>query len=280
MESNPKTTLTSALKSMKTKILLISLVMLAACSSMPEKSYQINSFSQASADYIKLADRKRQQEEYNDALELYLTAEKYALKRNDQQKIGISKLKRALIYITLNNNENAQALIDEVRQANQIEQLELARAITFINAKLLLNKGNKVQAFKLLSQLETYYQSDVERHAYYQLMRWSYDYQQLDSASVQKTIDILTERFDAKSLNNIEILSFAYFEYARWAVDNASLEQGQIIIEQSIQHFSLLELTPKIAKTLKFAADFYKRHKLSAKSDYYLTAHQRLLSGS
>lgn len=278
MELNSKTKVTIVLKSMKIKILSISLILIAGCSSTPEKSYQITNFKQASIDFTRLADRKRQQEEYEDAIELYLTAEKYALKINDQQKIGINKLKRALIFTILDNNEYAETLIKEVEQANQIEQLDLAQAITFINAKLLLNRGDKVQALILISDLETYYQSDVERRAYYRLMRWSYDYQQLDLATVRVIIEMLTARFEAKILNNIEILSFAYLEHARWAVDNASLEKGQIIIEQSINHFSLLELTPKIAKSLKFASDFYKRHGLTAKSDYYFAAHQRLLS--
>ena len=209
---------------------------------------------------------------------MYLTADKYALKSNDQQKIGINKLKRALIYITLDNNQAAQTLVREVEQANLMEQLELAQAITFVNAKLLLNGGDKTQAFVLISNLEAFYQADAERHAYYRLMRWSYDYQQLDLASVAVIIKMLTDRFDAKILNNIEILSFAYFEHARWAVDHAKLEQGQTIIEQSVNHFSFLELTPKIAKSLKFAADFYERHGLTEKSDYYLAAYQRLIS--
>jgi len=244
---------------------------------MPDKSYQIDNFRRASIDYTKLADNKRQQERYSEAIELYLKAEEYALKRNDQPKIGISKLKRALIYITLDNNQSAESLIEEVRQANQIEQLDLTQAIDFVNAKLLLNKGDKAQAFKLIISLETYYQADVERRAYYRLLRWSNDYQQLEPASVQQITDMLITRFDQKSLNNIEILSFAYFEYARWAVNNASLELGQEIIERSINHFSLLELTPKIAKSLKFAADFFSRHKVTAKANYYLAAHQRLL---
>jgi len=268
------------LKSIKFKILLVSLILVAGCSSKPQKSYQINSFEQASIDYTKLADRKRQQEAYQDAIELYLRAEGYALKRNDQQKVGISKLKRALIYITLGNTQYAESIIEEVAQANRIERLGLAQAISFVNAKLLLSKGLKARAFKLLSRLEFYYRLDLERQAYSRLMRCSYDYQQLYPDPVREIVEMLAARFDTKNLNNIEILSFAYLEHARWAVDNADLEQGQQIIEQSIKHFSLLELTPKIAKSLKFAADFYNRHNLSAKSDYYLAAHQRLLTNN
>ncbi len=262
---------------MKTSLTLISLILMVACASSPEKSYQVDDFKQASIDYIKLADRKRQQEEYLDALELYNTAEKYALKRNDQWQIGISKLKRALVHITLNNNLNAETLVEEVVQANRIEKLDLAQAIDFVQAKLLLSKGSQAQAFERLSRLEEFYQSDAERRAYYRLMRWSHDYQQLEEAAVQKIVEMLSARYDEKQLNNIEILSFAYFELARWAVHNASLEQGQEIIDRSIKHFSTLELTPKITKSLKFAADFYLRHGLSAKSDYYRSTHQRLL---
>jgi hypothetical protein len=263
---------------MKIKILLIGLLLLAACSSTPEKNYQVTNFKQVSIDLTRLADRKRQQEEYEDALEMYRSAESYALKSNDQQKIGINKLKRSLIHIILNKSEKAETLIREVEQANRIEQLELEQAINFINAKLLLSKGDKAQAFKLISDLENFYQGDEERRAYYRLMRWSSDYQQLDLASVQVMIDMLTSRFNAKTLDNIEILSFAYLENSRWAAGNADLEQGQIIIEQSIDHFSYLELPAQIAKSLKFAADFYARHGLLEKSDYYLAAHQRILS--
>ena len=266
------------MKSMKIKILLIGLLLLAACSSTPEKSYQVTNFKQASIDLTRLADRKRQQEEYQDAIEMYLTAESYALKSNDQQKIGINKLKRALIYIILDNNETAQKLIKEVEQANRIEKLELAQAINFINAKLLLKRGDTDRAFKLISDLENFYQADEERRAYYRLMRWSSDYQQLDMESVLVMIEMLTARFNAKTLENIEILSFAYLEHSRWAVDNADLEQGQDIIEQSIKHFSFLELPAQIAKSLKFAADFYVRHDLPERSDYYLDAHHRILS--
>ena len=123
---------------------------------MPDKSYQIDNFRRESIDYTKLADNKRQQERYSEAIELYLKAEEYALKRNDQPKIGISKLKRALIHITLDNNQSAESLIEEVRQANQIEQLDLTQAIDFVNAKLLLNKGDKAQAFKLITSLEKF----------------------------------------------------------------------------------------------------------------------------
>ena len=138
MELSRQTELTRVLKSMRIKILLIVFLMLAGCSSKPEKSYQVTNFKQAGIDLTRLADRKRQQEAYQDALEMYLSAESYALQSNDQKKIGINKLKRALIYIVLADSNNAQTLIQEVEQANRIERLELAQAIKFVNAKLLL----------------------------------------------------------------------------------------------------------------------------------------------
>ena len=53
-------------------------------------------------------------------------------------------------------------------------------------------------------------------------------------------------------------MSFALFEHARWSVENASFDQGEIILNQAITHFSLLELTPKIAKSLNFPLIFIK----------------------
>lgn len=263
---------------MKISRLVILLMIVSGCSSAPEKVYQVDQYSQASVDYMKSADRKRQQELYGEALELYLTAENYALKRNDQLTIGISKLKRAQINITLENLVEAESLIKLVEQANQIEDLNLTPSVTFIRAKLLIKKGEKSEALGLISQLETYYKSDSERHAYYQLLGWSYDYQQFDTESIRSNVEILKARFDNKTLNNIEILSFAHIEYARWAVNYADLNQGQAIIESAIAHFSLLELTPKIARTLQFAANFYSRHDLPDKASYYQNLHQQLVS--
>lgn len=262
---------------MKTSRLVILLMIVSGCSSAPEKVYQVDQYSQASVDYMKSADRKRQQELYAEALELYLTAENYAMKRNDQLTIGISKLKRAQINITLENLAEAETLINSVEQANQIEDLDLTPSVTFIRAKLLINKGKKLEALGLIAQLETYYKSDLERYAYYQLLRWSYDYQQFEMETIRSHVEMLKTRFKNKTLNNIEILSFAHIEYARWAVDYADLSQGQAIIENAIEHFSLLELTPKIARTLQFAANFYSRHNLPGKAGYYQNLYQKLL---
>ena len=262
---------------MKNNFLIAILLLVSGCSSAPEKVYQVSNYEQASSDLTRLADRKRQLQQYNEALELYLKAEEFALKRNNQRKIGISKLKRALIYIILDESQQAEMLIVEVEQANQIEKLNLEQAITFIRAKLLLKQGDKAQALALIAQLEAFYQSDEERRAYYRMMRWSHDYSQLDPDDVQQTVNGLTDLFDAKSLNNVEILSFAYFEHARWAANNADREQGQRIIEQSIDHFSQLELTPKIAQSLKFAAEFYDRFGLTDRSAYYHAAYQKLV---
>ena len=263
---------------MRISPLVILLILISACSSPPEKVYQIDEYSQASIDYMKSADRKRQQEAYAEALNLYLTAENYALKRNDQLTIGISKLKRAQINITLDNLAEAESLIKSVEKANQIEELNLKPSVTFIKAKLLISKGQKSQALELISQLEDYYQADVERRAYYQLLRWSYDYQQFDIESIRQNVETLKTRFTARTLNNIEILSFAHLEYARWAVDYADLEKGQVIIENAIEHFSLLELTPKIARTLEFAANFYSRYNMLDRAVYYQDLYQQLLA--
>jgi hypothetical protein len=249
---------------------------ISGCSSAPEKIYQVDEYSQASIDYMKLADRKRQQENYSEALNLYLPAEKYALKRNDQFTISISKLKRAQINITLQKFSLSEDLIKSVEQANEVERLGLTPSINFIKAKLLFNNGKKSEALILISQLENYYRTDIERHAYYQILRWSYDYQQIKLDIIRSNLEILTARFDNKSLNNIEILSFAHLEFARWAAEYADLDIGKNIIDNAIKHFSLLELTPKIARISQFAANFYSRHHLTDKASYYKNLYQQL----
>lgn len=262
---------------MKIRFLLI-VLLLIGCSSIPKKDYRVNNYDQASLDFIKLADRKRQQESYSDAIELYLKAEVLALKGNKQKTIGISKLKRALIDLVQNNLQSAQTLISEVEESNQIEGLGLSQPINFVKSKVLIAAGDKDGAFILLTNLENQHQFNIEKHAYYKFVRWSYDYQQIEPSSVQKIIDSLTIRYQEGNLNNIEILSFVYMEHARWAMNHSKLEQGEKIIQQSIDHFSLLELSPKIAKSFKFASVFYSRHNKLVKSEYYLTAYQKLMA--
>ncbi|MFT5665221.1 MAG: hypothetical protein ACI9JR_002628 [Gammaproteobacteria bacterium] len=262
---------------MKISLLLIALFVIG-CSSVPKKDYRVNDFNQTSLDYINLADKKRQQEAYGEAVELYLVAESYALRSNNQHTIGISKLKRAIVKLVQGDLPSARILIAEVEEANQIENLELNPAINFVKAKTLLADGQNEDAFLLLVNLETHYQSNIEKNSYYRLLRWSYDYKQIDQVSVQKIIDTLTTRFNDADLDNIEVLSFAYMEHARWAADHASLEQGEIIIQQSTAHFSFLELPLKIALTLKLASNFYGRHNMPVKSDYYLAGYQKLIN--
>ncbi len=49
-------------------------------------------------------------------------------------------------------------------------------------------------------------------------------------------------------------------------------------LDKAIKHFSLLELSPKIARTSEFVAIFYERQNLTDKANYYQNPHQRLLS--
>jgi hypothetical protein len=265
---------------MKSGFLIAALCLLVSCSSTPEKTYQVSDYEQASLEISQLADRKRQQHLYEEASELYLRAEEFALMRNDQHLVGINKLKRAQIHIFLDQAQQAETLIGEVELANRVEQLKLEQAISFVRAKLLLKQGETAQAFALIAGLEDFYSSDSERQTYYRLLRWSYDYSQFDPLAVQQMVDGLTALYDARELQNIEILSFSYFEHARWAVDNASLEQGQQIIELSIDHFSRLELTPRIASSLEFAADFYARLGIGDRSTYYRDAYHNLVPES
>ncbi len=82
-------------------------------------------------------------------------------------------------------------IMKSVEQANQIENLNLTPSVTFIKAKLLIKKGKKPEALALISQLEAFYKSDIERNAFYQILRWSYDYKKINLETIQSNVEIL-----------------------------------------------------------------------------------------
>ena len=252
------------------KVLLsIALVtLISGCSSAPEKQYEVRTYQRMSYSWMALADRKRQQEEYVQALELYQRALKYAQKRNDLFNIGISKLKSAAIYITLKQFERADELIRQVTQTDEYEPVDLGNPIKFIRAKLLHAQGNTVKAVELLKQLEASYLEDVERNIYYRLVRWSYDNSSVSMATIEADLVVLDTLVAEHKLNNIEIYSFALYQHAKWLAEQRD-SAAETAINQAISHFSTLELTAKIKDCYQLAVDYYQAVGQSDKAVYF-----------
>ena len=194
-------------------LLLLVASALCGCSSAPDVSYDVTTYKDMSVKLMGFADRKRQEAHYGDATELYLEAEKYAIKRNDKYLLGLSQLKRAAIAIVQGRLTESSLLLNEVEQMVAFEQVDLKNAIDFVKAKMAIANGDKDTAKALFKGLEDFYQSDaaysLEKQIYYRLQGWSVDYQGLSGVQIEADINSLRGLYQTQQLNNVEIFSFA-----------------------------------------------------------------------
>ena len=243
------------------------------CSSAPDKSYEVTTYKDISTKLMGFADRKRQEAHYGDAIELYLEAEKYAIKRNDKYLLGLSQLKRSSIAIVQGRQTEASLLLAEVENMVRFEQVDLKLAIDFVKAKMAAAIGDTLTAKALFKGLEKYYSTDEqafaqEKQIYYRLQGWSLDYQGLSAAQVEADISTLRELYQAKQLNNVEIFSFALMSYLTWQVANQSSTAPDILTE-ALAHFATLELSNKTAECYLLGAEYYQSQGDKQKAEYY-----------
>lgn len=242
--------------------------LLSACSSLPPVEYEVSTYQKISHSRLALADRNRQMEQYQQALDLYKQAETYAQKRNDKLTLGISRLKRAAIHIELKQQADALALINQVEKIQQYEAVGLNNPLMFIRAKLAYGEGDVDGAVILLAELEQTYIEQPERNIYYRMVRWVYQPDSVALAVIQQDVTTLGKLVAGHELSNIEIYSYALFNYAKWLGGQGD-ELAEAAIAKAIGHFSQLELTPKIRDCYQLGADYYRLVGLGDKADYF-----------
>ena len=256
---------------------LFLLVILVSCSSKPQKSYDVTTLQTISYALLDLADRKRQMEQYEQALMLYRETESYAFKRNDRVTAGLSQLKRAAIHIQLEQLQQAEQLIADVQKTVKFEAVPLDNAVKLIQARLAKAKGETELAGQLLAELEDLFKEDLEKRSYYRIVAWNYQPDKFELASIGKSVDELTGLKKQRKLNNIEIYSYAIYHYARFLA-----EQNNVLAETylpiAIEHFSEIELSNKIQSCYELAAGYYARTAQLEKAEYHKTQAARLKS--
>ena len=257
--------------------LCIFILLLSACSSKPQKNYQVTTLQSISYSLLDLADRKRQLQQYEQALLLYRETESYALKRNDKLTAGLSQLKRAAIYIQLGQPETALALIEDVERWVAFENVPLAQAVTLLRAQYARLMNDVPQALSLLKDLRVQFQQDPEKHSYYRVLAWSYDPASTSLVDVENDIALLSERKQTHKLNNIEIYSYAIFQYAKYLVERGD-DKAEGVLTTAIAHFSEVELSNKIIQCYELAASFYQRRAQAEKATYYREQAHRILA--
>jgi len=239
-----------------------------ACSSKPQKNYDVTTLQTISYALLDLADRKRQLEQYEQALMLYREAESYALKRNDRMTAGLSKLKRAAIHIQLGQNDLAQGLIKEVENTILYEAVPLDGAVVLLKAQLLKANGEPESALQLLFTLETQYKDNTEKRNYYRMVAWSYMPSKFELTEIEQSVSELSALKKQHKLNNIEIYSYAIYHYTRYLAEQNNI-LAETYIPIAIDHFSTIELSNKIQKCYELAAQYYTRTNQPKKAEYH-----------
>ncbi|KNC65653.1 hypothetical protein [Pseudoalteromonas ardens] len=258
-------------------ILLYVLSGLTGCSSAPERNYQVNTYQRQASAWLAQGDRKRQQGAYQQALQYYDNAYRYASKRHDVAQMGLARLKQAAVYIKQGQGELAEGKIAQAAEFVRFEHTELAPAIDFMRSKLAFSRGEQAQAQALLSKLQAQYSEQPEKQVYYRWVGWQYTPQRLDWLQAEQDMQLLAQMKADRTLNNIEILSFVIYHNVLWRVTFEHHDVPQAI-ETAIAHFASLELTNRLVDCFEIAVQHYLAIGDTARAQYYQTRLAELTS--
>lgn len=253
----------------------IALFGLSACSSIDKQSYDVTTIQSVGDALMSLADEKRQLGEYQEALIYYDESEKYALKRNDKYRFALSQLKRASIYLKLDQPEKTQQIIDDISQLERFEKVGLGNPLTFVMAQLAHHRGNTQAAVELLQKLQKNFHKNPEKRLYYQLVSWVYSPQSVEFSVIQKGYAELLTLKQQGLLYNIEVFSYAVSHYGQYLAENGMLE-AENVLKEAIRHFSMLEQSNNIAKMYMLLADYHQQQNNPEQVEYYRQQAKRI----
>ncbi|MBU2883435.1 hypothetical protein KO525_13870 [Psychrosphaera sp. B3R10] len=255
---------------------LISVVLgLTSCSSVDKQQYEVTTLQSVGNALLTLADDKRQLGQYKEALVYYQESEKYALKRNDKYGFGLSQLKRAAVYLKLNEVEKAKELMDAVAQIEQFEPVGLKNSLLYVKAQYQQYLGNTDIALEHLSTLQKAFKNEPEKRIFYQFVSWVYDNSSVPVTTIATGYNVLAELKSEGRLYNIEIFSYAVFQYGKYLTAQNN-ELAEPILIDAIGHFSMLEQSNKIADCYLLLSDFFAQQNLPEKSQYYQQQAKRI----
>ena len=242
--------------------------LLLACSSKPKQNYDVTTLQSISYALMDLADSKRQQENYPQALLLYQEADKYSVQRNDKYLLGLSKLKQASIHIKTSALKEAELLINEAREMAVNEVPRLEPAVKFLQAQWYVESGNTSASESLYLQLIERFKGDAVRSAYYQMAWWQHIPTYLTLAQATALLERVEKIKNDGELENVEIYSFMLLQYTK-RVLQADEVTGASQAKAAIAHFTSLEQTAKIKQIYSWLSAYLARSGQIEQSDYY-----------
>ncbi|WP_111979739.1 hypothetical protein [Algibacillus agarilyticus] len=259
-------------------------LLVSACSTSTPREYGVSKLADQATHYFEWAEQLRRQESYVEADIKYKHAYSFFVARNDMKWVVNCYLKRALIAIKQNNFQLAQQLIEHGQLIAKIEAVSSQPSVDFAQAKLWFAKKAVTKAADLIETLVVKYKDDPERYAYYIFHLWLYDKNRVALAKVEGTLTQLTQRYDERKLQRIEILMFALNNYAQRGVNELTrLEEQSVVMGENeissaaiesallrlIDLYGLYEMTPALQRTLQLTSKYYQKINNQLKSQYY-----------
>ena len=241
-----------------------------SCSSLPERNYSKNNLKNIYTNYLQVADKARQQENYSLALNYYKSAIDHANARNERYDVGIIHLKIALIYLYTEDFKNFENETSIVKRMNNYESLGLDNKIDFVFAKHAYMTNNHTLGNKLLTKLLNIYSNkdDSEKTIYYKFQYQKYNPNTYTSVYQKTMINMLQEWYNDGELENIEILSFCWFQYCT-SLMNEKSPQFEKEIQKALKFYRMTENPRRIKTSYKLMADYFKMSS-PEKSDHFL----------
>lgn len=259
-------------------------ILVSACSTSTPREYGVSKLADQATHYFEWAEQLRRQESFKEADEKYKHAYSFFIARNDMKWVINCYLKRALIAIKQNRYVLAQQLVEHASLIRQIESVGSQASIDFVQAKLWFAQGESLKAAGLIETLVMRYKDDSEKHAYYLFHLWLYDKTRVNKQQIQMALDHLTQRYDARKLQQVEILMFALNHYAQSGIDEL---QGKKTTQMSsttsvfteglieaallrlINLYGLYEMTAALQRTLNLTREYYEKTGDEVKAKYY-----------
>lgn len=249
-------------------IVFTTLSLLTACSSKPKPNYDVTTLQSISYALMDLADKKRQEENYQQALLLYQEADKYAGRRNDKYLLGLSKLKQAAIHIKTEAFKLAEANLSEVRGIATFEEAKLEAPLMFLQAEYWANTKELEKSKNLYIQLKQRFQSDPIRSAYYQIGWWRYEPKSLTTEQARALVNRVEQAKLDGTLENIEIYSFVLLKFTEHKLKNKD-DDAEALGLRTVKHFTQLEQSRKVLRLYEMMSLYAREKSDLEKAKYY-----------
>lgn len=188
----------------------ICLTLFSSCSSLKQEKAINDGLTKDALTYYYAAEDYRLNGKLNEALNLYDRASSHHLNKLSYREFALTKLKKALVFVSLNKLKEAQNIITQAHFWKKKFELDIDKEMKGVEAKVLLAKGEKKEALKLLLELTEIYSDDLLLKTYYQAITLETDITQEEILlpQVKQSFESLYSKYQDKGTNNPDALIY------------------------------------------------------------------------